>query len=246
VNEDHEYKIHEKYYSWGWEDVLREKIKPLPATKLIRTIKIHQDKNGRILMGHMGMSRYAYNLLSMPIASTGYNIYLRETFKFIEHLRGKAQELLLVRLFPIDYGLCLKEQFACECPGIECYHGQESMLDQLRKSRLFIGTYNATTYLEAFSANFPTVIYWNPNQWEIRESAQPYIDMLRSVGILHYTPESAAAMVNDIYKDPLSWWNKPEIQEAKDQFCYRFARTSEHWLKEWKEEFINMATKWVK
>ncbi len=239
ANEDHEYEIYDKYYSWGWKDASREKIKPLPATKLIKTLKIHLDKDGRILMGHMGMPRYAYNLLNMPIASTGYGIYLRETFRFIEHLREETQELLLVRFFPSDYGLCLKEQFACECPSIECYRGQESMLDQLKKSRLFVGTYNATTYLESFAANFPTVLYWNPDQWEIRASAQPYLDMLRSVGILHYTPESAAEKINAIYKDPLSWWNKPEIQEAKDQFCYRFARTSEHWFKEWKEEFLD-------
>lgn len=247
ANEDHEYEIYDKYYSWGWEDASREKIKPLPATKLIRTKKIRQDKDGRILMGHMGMSRYAYSLLNMPIASTGYSIYLRGTFKFIEHLSEKAQELLLVRLFhDEDYGLCLKEQFVCECPSIECYRGPKSMLDQLKESRLFVGTYNATTYLESFAANYPTVLYWNPNQWEIRASAQPYIDMLSSAGILHYTPESAAEMVNDIYEDPLSWWNKPEIQEAKDQFCYRFARTSKHWLKEWKEELLHQEPKWMK
>jgi len=127
-----------------------------------------------------------------------------------------------------------------ELPEIECYQGSKSMLDQLKESRLFIGTYNATTYLETFAANFPTVMFWNPDHWELNSSAQPYFDELRRVGIFHDTPESAAAKVNEIVRDPASWWNQPEIQRAKDEFCFQFARTSDSWLDEWKEELLNL------
>lgn len=120
------------------------------------------------------------------------------------------------------------------------------MYKQLRESRLFIGNANGTTYLEAFTANIPSLIFWNPDQWEIRASAKPYFDKLHSVGIFHDTPESAAELVNKIYNDPIAWWHQPEIQEAKDQFCHQFARTSEHWLKEWKEELLGLEAKWIK
>ena len=36
----------------------------------------------------------------------------------------------------------------------------------------------------------------------------------------------------------MSWWLQPEIQEAKNQFCNRFARTSDKWLQEWKEDLF--------
>lgn len=117
------------------------------------------------------------------------------------------------------------------------------MLDQLNESRLFIGTYNATTYLETFAANFPTVMFWNPDHWELNPSAQPYFDELRNVGIFHDTPESAAVMVNEISNDPASWWNQPEIQKTKDQFCFQFARTSDNWLDEWKKELNSFLVK---
>ena len=112
------------------------------------------------------------------------------------------------------------------------------MFDQLRESRLFIGTGNGTTYIETFVANFPTIVFWDSNLWEIRSIAKPYFDELRNVGILHDTPKSAAEMVNKISHDPVTWWKHPDIQRAKDQFCFQFARTSSSWLKEWRAELL--------
>jgi putative transferase (TIGR04331 family) len=99
---------------------------------------------------------------------------------------------------------------------------------------MLISTYNSTTYLESFTADFPTIIFWNPKHWELRDTAKPYFDDLQRVGILHYTPESAAAKVNEIYYDPVEWWQKPEIQEVKNRFCDQFARTRKNWINEWK------------
>lgn len=110
------------------------------------------------------------------------------------------------------------------------------MTDQLAESRLFIGTYNATTYIETFAANYPSILFWNPDHWELRPTAQPYFDELYHVGILHYTPESAAKKVNEICDDPISWWQQPQIQQAKDKFCHQFAHTSNDWLRQWKNE----------
>jgi len=94
----------------------------------------------------------------------------------------------------------------------------------MSESRLVIVTYIGTTYLEAFAANYPTILFWNPDHNEIRLSAKPYFDILRQVGILHDCPESAAEKVNEIYLGPLSWWLSSEVQEAKDKFCDQFAR----------------------
>ena len=116
-----------------------------------------------------------------------------------------------------------------------CNKGQP-MINELRESRLAISTYNATTYLQTFVADFPTILFWNPQHWEVRVSAQPYFDRLRQVGILHDTPERAADKVNEIADDPMSWWKQPRIQEAKDLFCAQFARTSDDWLEDWTHE----------
>lgn len=94
---------------------------------------------------------------------------------------------------------------------------------------------------KTFSANFPTILFWNPEHWELRSSAQSYFGKLRKVGILHDTPELAADKVNEISDNPTAWWQQTEIQAAKDEFCFHFARTSNSWLKEWKSELLKMS-----
>lgn len=115
--------------------------------------------------------------------------------------------------------------------------GNESdFIKELKKCRLAIHTANETTYLEALSANFPSIVFWNPTYYETRESLQPYFNKLYIAGVLHYTPESAADMVNKIYRNPEQWWNSPDVQNARKSFCDRLAYTNEGLVEQWKEE----------
>ena len=125
--------------------------------------------------------------------------------------------------------------------GIQDYYGKQTMLDQLKQSRLFVGTYNATTYLETFVADFPTILFWNPDYWELRPSAQSFFDELRAAEILHDTPESAAQKVNEVYDAPAEWWKTPEVQAAKNRFCEQYAKSSPNWIREWKAKLVKIA-----
>jgi putative transferase (TIGR04331 family) len=94
--------------------------------------------------------------------------------------------------------------------------------------------------LETFVANYPTLLYWEPKYTELNESAQPYFDLLRKAEILHDTPEQLALKLNEIYSDPLSWWMSAEIQDAKNKFCNRFAKTGDDWVTQWKGELLKL------
>ena len=85
----------------------------------------------------------------------------------------------------------------------------------------------------------PTIIFWNPNHWEIRESAKPIFDTLLSAGIFHANPQSAASQVNEIYQDVQSWWMSVKVQKAREIFCDRFANTSKP-LVRLKEELLQL------
>ncbi len=234
--ESHEIQIYDTYYTWGWKSDVYENTKPLAVAKLNKAKSIRSNNDGGILLVLSTMPRYSYHMYSVPVAASGTSSYFNDQYRFVRALSKENKRLLLVRLYHQDYGWSQMERWNSEFSEIECYQGSKSMLDQLNESRLFIGTYNATTYLETFAANFPSVMFWNPNHWELSPYAQPYFDELRRVGIFHDTPESAAAKVNEISLDPASWWNQPEIQKVKDEFCFRFARTSHNWMDEWKKE----------
>jgi len=241
ADESHEILIYDKYYTWGWKSDIYKNKKPLATSKLNKAKRVMRSKNdGRILSVLMAVPRYSYHMYSIPISSSGMLSYIDDQYRFVKALSKENQELLLVRLYPHDYGWSQVERWNYELPEINCYSGNKSMMDQLNESRLFVGTYNATTFLETFVADFPTVLFWNPNHWELRPSAQSFYDELFKVGILHYTPEFAAVKVDEIYKDPMAWWRQSDIQKAKDRFCYQFARISDNWQNEWKDELLSI------
>jgi putative transferase (TIGR04331 family) len=199
--------------------------------------KIQPEKKGPLLLVTMALPRYSYYMYSVPVGAQGVLSYFDEQYRFVRALSKENQALLLVRLYVHhDYGFSQKARWADALSGIACYDGHKTMTEQIGESRLFIGTYNATTYLETFVLNFPTLLYWNPNHWELNTTAQPFFDDLRRVGILHDHPESAAEKVNEMAEDPLAWWLQPKIQQAKDKFCHQYAHTSSTWLQGWKNE----------
>lgn len=113
---------------------------------------------------------------------------------------------------------------------------EKSYYDRLGECRLSIATYNGTTYLETFAQNYPTLLYLTPNHWELRDDAKIYFDILKEVGIFHDNADSLAKKIEEIYKDPLSWWQDEKIQNAKNIFCKNFADISRNLVLDYKRE----------
>ena len=52
----------------------------------------------------------------------------------------------------------------------------------------------------------------------MRDSAKPYFDDLKKVGIFHETPESAALHVSKVWDNVDGWWKSKPVRKALDQF----------------------------
>jgi putative transferase (TIGR04331 family) len=241
ANELHEHKVADRYYTWGWKDPAEPKIRPLASGQLIGIDKkIKSDPEGGILLVAGSYPRYSYTLFSAPIGPQVLD-YIREQESFCKKVSNEVHKLLLLRLYPREQGWKESSRWAEFDPSLNLYQKKDSIYKQMNKSRLAVVTYIGTTYLETFAANYPTILFWNPDHNESRPSAKPFFDKLRRVGVLHDSPESAAVKVNEIYLDPLSWWMSPQVQEAKDMFCDQFARTSRTWRSQWKSELRKLA-----
>jgi putative transferase (TIGR04331 family) len=237
-SEDHQSAISDYFITWGWGNEKGSKYYALSSGKLMKAKRLLKPKDdGNILLVLNSAPRYSYWMHSMPVAYQ-LNYYFDNQVILSSCLNGQARKLLKIRFYPHDYNWGEQEKIQKLGRNIQKTKPELTMTKQLNNSRLFIGTYNATTFLETFAANFPTILFWDPHYWEIRLEAQAYFDDLRSAGILHDTPESAASMINNIYNDPASWWEQDEVQEAKDKFCEQFALTSSNYLSEWRKFFI--------
>jgi len=239
--ESHEIKISDRYFSWGWETKGVPKVVPV-GSGILGHLKnyIKPDPNGFIIWVTYSLPRYARIQIS-DILGPEFPSYLHDQEHFLRSVSAEVHDLLLLRLYMHDYGWDEYKRWEDIDTTLKIDEGKKPLVQLLRKSRLCIYTYNSTGYLEAFAANFPTILFWGPKKREVRTSAQPYFEGLRQAGILHDTPESAAEKVNEVYEDPLSWWNSPEVQVAKDKFCQQFAHTNDKWLPQWKEELLKIA-----
>ena len=68
-----------------------------------------------------------------------------------------------------------------------------------------------------------TILFWNPEHWEMRTSARRLYDTLRR----HDTPESAPGTLARMYSEPAMWCAEPGFRSAVSSFLHRSARAEQ-------------------
>ena len=108
-----------------------------------------------------------------------------------------------------------------------------SLAASVARRRVAVVDYPSTSFLEALVSGTPTLLFWDPEIWEMRAAAEPYLSLLRQAGILLDSPEAAARQLEAIYPDSPSWWYRPDIRAARDEFTRRFAFADRNWVRAW-------------
>ena len=235
-HEEHQIDVADKWLSWGWSDPSNPKILPIGKFKDFgKTVKY--NPKGGVLMVEMTMPRYSYYMYAVPISGQWLDYY-DDQILFIKKLPRDIQKELTVRLYSKDFGWNQKERWGDDLPNIKLDNGIKNIKTLIGNSRLYISTYNATTYLETLNWNIPTIIFWNCKHWELKEEVKPYFDLLESVGIFHKTPESAAIQVEKIWNNVEQWWHDEKTQTAVNDFCQLFARQLDDSVNEMKKVLL--------
>jgi len=225
-DEDHELSIADSYLSWGWSNPAVPKIKPVGNLKAKRSLRgEHAVQLGAVLVT-CALPRLSYVMYSIPVAGQFLD-YLEDQFTFVKALPGRVRALFTARLYKHDYGWDQELRWRERVPGLRLDEGKVPMEQLLSRSRLCVVTYNASAYLESFAMNVPTILYWKPEHWELRSSAEPWFDELKRARILHETPESAARHVAAIWDNVDAWWSNVEVQTALARFGDRYSRHPE-------------------
>ena len=218
--EDHQITISDYFLTWGWSQQGQSKIIPIGNLKGYSQSYTLKKTGSAILVG-IAMPRQSYAMLSGIVSAKQWQEYFNDQCRFISALPFNLRNQVIVRLYPNDYEHSQKERWRSFFPDIQLDEGKQSL--KMKKIRLYIATYNATTFLESMALNCPTIIFWNPKHWEIRDSAISYFKNLKSVGIFHETPESAAKQMVIVLGNIEGWWNSEEVQSARMNFCKRYA-----------------------
>lgn len=229
-HEEHQITIADKWLSWGWSDQTRLQITPIGNLNSFGRA-VEYNPLGGALMVEMTMPRYSYHLYAAPLSRQWLD-YLIEQQTFLKKLPYELREQVLLRLDRTDYGWDQIARWKHDMPEVQIDSGHQDIHKLVKKSRLYISTYNATTYLESLSWNIPTIIFWNREHWELKEEVEPYFELLKSVGIFHETPDSAAEQMIKVWDDVAAWWESDDVQVSRQKFCDRFTKGSDKLLDE--------------
>jgi putative transferase (TIGR04331 family) len=239
-SEDHELTITDRYFSWGWERSDHgAKVTPWFASKLAGRKPQHADnRKAGILFLATAVPRY---LFQFPHTPDRFKQYLLWQSRFLASINSRLRLKIRGRFHATDFGWDIAQRWRASYPEIKVETCDILFIRSLENCRLYVCDQLGTTFLEALSADKPTILFWDPAINELRPEAQPYYDRLRAAGILYDTPEAAADGVNVVYNNVMAWWNDPARQEARRIFCNRFAWTSSNAVNEWTGEFIRIS-----
>ncbi len=147
---------------------------------------------------------------------------------------------MTVRLSQEDYDWEQKERWKGKHPNIKLDFGNKNINKLIAQNRIFVATYNATAFLDAFAMNVPTVMFWNPNHWELRESVKPCFERLKDVGVFHETPESAAIHISEIWDNVDNWWTSDSVIKAVNSFCDNFNKINKNIVNTIHKELVDL------
>lgn len=109
-------------------------------------------------------------------------------------------------------------------------------MESLMNCKLLVCDHLSTVHAEALSLDVPTILFWDTDSYIHRTEAYGYLENLYLAEILHYSPESAANKVNEIYNNVEDWWTDRERQLARLNFCEHYAKNTPNAIDEWTNE----------
>lgn len=222
----------DKFLTWGWTDGLQQHIPAFIFKTVSQKEKAHDSNGGLLLIEDM-----TYHRLDSWDRTNEFESYFADQITFIKKLQNIPRQQLTIRLHhSYQYFKSFEvDQWRDFDPGLKIELGVLPIKKLIDQSRLIIHSYDSTGILETLSQNIPTLAFWQKDLDHLRDSAKPYYQLLIDAGIVHLTAESVAAKVNDVWDDVEDWWAQRAIQEARRQFCNRYARVSQNPVRDLKK-----------
>lgn len=229
----------EAFFTWGWKSqaAARGHFVPLPALQLCQIANAwHGAKSETLIFTGTEMSVYSHRLDSHP-APLQFVAYRQAKATFFATLEPEIRKCALYRpYFQLPGTLADADWLLPQFPEVQLCQG--NLLEQILNCRILIVDHHGTTVLEAMAADVPVLLYWDRKAWPLAPECDVLINMLETAGIWHASPESAANKANEIWNNPLAWWQSAEVRMARQIFCNHqalYAKDAEAiWLRELK------------
>lgn len=219
----------DRFLTWGWKEHLPQHY-PAFNLKVNRRNPIKYDPRGGLLLIEVCLD----HRLNTWDETSEFSAYFDDQRLFVDGLPSAVKQHLTIRLHA-EWRLKRwneLQRWKDYDPNLGVEPGDASIRQLISQSRLIVHSYDSTGILETLAQNIPTLAFWQNGLEHLRESAQPYYQLLIEAGIIQFSPEAMARKVAEVWDDIPKWWNQPHVQAARKEFCGRYSRSSKHPLRE--------------
>jgi len=232
AGEEYETRVADRFYTLGWKGIYAKQV-PLAGTAL--RYQFHDSQvTEQMLLSSACFPKYVYRIHFQPMPGT-IEIMIANTVDFVRVMKDRQE--LVFRPYYEDYGWGFVNKLKQANPNLLLDDLRFTGLKSYARSALVVYNYLGTSWLETLAMNIPTVCFYNTDTYAFRDAAQPFIDELAAVGVLHQDGSDAARFVLSINNNIQGWWQRPEVQDARLAFVQNYANYSPDWAQQWEAEF---------
>jgi hypothetical protein len=228
----HERRCSDGYLTWGWKDDAKDTPLPAPVINGALFQRSKTQPRSKVLFVSTDRPGLTHRVQSHPLSGE-LSDYFDWQRRFIAALNAQALRHFVYRPYPESYGNQERNWYQDNARRLAIDGGPFS--NSISNSSLIIFDHHGTGFLKTLASNIPTVVFWKPFSWPLRESAVPHFDRLRAARIFFQDPEKAARHVNAVADCPMEWWGQADVQEAVDAFTRIFARRCDDWARQWRD-----------
>ena len=209
---DHQEHIASKRIIWGKAWFANQIT--LPPNKLSYS-SYRPNKVGVISIIDNDSLKYSYRCMSAsqgPLVLKSFEM----TKKLIEGLKDNLMQYKIKPKFSGDNETA--DRYLNFFGDVSIYPTDWSMKKVIKSSRLVICTYPQTAYAESIFSGVPTLLVYDSKIWQTQDIYKELLSSLRKNNMLFDDPEMAVKHIKSIYHDPFTWWDSPDVVNAKDEF----------------------------
>jgi putative transferase (TIGR04331 family) len=213
----------DKFLTWGWMGGSENYIPAFIFQNNPRK-PLKRNTSGGLLLINTGpalrRSTFDVSVLAQQ--------YLEMNQTFIKNLIEDPREKVTLRLAAAttQHPFSVKKRWQDFDPHLRIDEGFGPIHQLISENRLIVHGYDSTGILITLSQNIPTMAFWLNGFEHLSNEVIDDYEMLLQAGIIHLTPESAAKQVNEIWDNIGVWWSNGRVQEARKEFCKKYARIS--------------------
>ena len=226
-NEDHEILISDKYFTWGWKH-LNNKVIPYKINYNLNSYKKINFQNNKKILFIMRTSQIFFRSGSSLIGYKDWKNYLTDTLNFPKFLKKENLKNLIVRFSNNNKNGTWGEhlEWKKKWKNIDYDFRSVPIIDQIKKSKIVICSYNSTLFLECMASNLPVLMFMPKRSYELRQSAKKNFKTLYKNKIVFDKIEDLAKKLNSVNNNIEDWWFSREIQLIRKNFCSNYAKTN--------------------